>query len=191
MKTEIQPVREKIIRIADDLFYKHGYNNTSFTDIADVVGISRGNFYYHFRTKDDILAAVIDYRKSIINDMLQRWNAESELPVVRLCSYVDMMVGLKEDIAQHGCPVGSVCSELIKLRNINQSNATEMISLFRDWMIAQFVSMGKDRQQAEHYAMHLLARTQGISMMANAFSDETFLLREMNQLKDWIRSLSG
>ncbi|MDD9913854.1 MAG: helix-turn-helix domain containing protein, partial [Rhodospirillaceae bacterium] len=37
------------------LFYRHGFDHTSFADIAEAVQISRGNFYYHFRTKDDIL----------------------------------------------------------------------------------------------------------------------------------------
>lgn len=189
MKSQCQPIREKIISKADDLFYKNGFNNTSFTDISDAVGISRGNFYYHFKTKDDILAAVIEYRKEIIRDMLQRWNEENDSATSRLSSYVDMMIGLKDNISQHGCPVGSVCSELIKLKNINQSNATEMITLFREWMIGQFTALGYSQQQADQFAMHLLSRTQGISLMANAFADEGFLLREMSQLKEWIAAL--
>jgi TetR/AcrR family transcriptional repressor of nem operon len=191
MRAQGQSIREKIVTTADDLFYKRGYINTSFADIADAVGISRGNFYYHFKTKDDILAAVIEYRKSLINDMLQRWNQETDSPVERLCCYVDMMVGLKDEISQHGCPVGSVCSELIKLRNINQSNATEMITLFRVWMVQQFMALGYDKQQADQFAMHLLSGTQGVSLMANAFADKDFLLREMGLLKDWIASLKA
>ena len=51
--------REHIVRAADELFYKQGFEHTSFADVAHAVGISRGNFYYHFKTKDEILAAVI------------------------------------------------------------------------------------------------------------------------------------
>ena len=42
--------RQDIVEKADLLFYQHGFENTSFADIADAVGISRGNFYYHFKT---------------------------------------------------------------------------------------------------------------------------------------------
>ena len=189
MNARGQSIREKIITTADDLFYKSGYNNTSFSDISQAVGISRGNFYHHFKTKDDILAAVIAHRKTIINDMLQQWNLAHDAPRERLNRYIDMMIGLKEDIYKHGCPVGSVCAEIVKIRNINQANATEMISLFLSWMIKEFVRLGYDEQKAHQLAMHLVSRTQGISLMTNAFSDEEFLLREMGQLKEWIAAL--
>ena len=54
--------RTRIIEAADQLFYQRGYNQTSFSDIADITGIPRGNFYYYFKTKDEILAAVVDAR---------------------------------------------------------------------------------------------------------------------------------
>ena len=54
--------RGQIVEAADELFYSHGFGQTSFADIAAAVQISRGNFYYHFRTKDEILDAVIDKR---------------------------------------------------------------------------------------------------------------------------------
>ncbi|HEY7886322.1 MAG TPA: helix-turn-helix domain-containing protein, partial [Cellvibrionaceae bacterium] len=53
---------EKIVAAADRLFYERGFDATSFADIAEAVQISRGNFYYHFKTKDDILDAVIARR---------------------------------------------------------------------------------------------------------------------------------
>ena len=51
--------REQITAAADELFYRRGYEYTSFADIAAAVNLSRGNFYYHFKTKDEILDAVI------------------------------------------------------------------------------------------------------------------------------------
>ena len=187
MSNKANDIREKIIATADKLFYKNGYNATSFADISKAVGISRGNFYYHFKTKDDILAAVIELRKQIINAMLQEWNLRHDSPLDRLCCYIEMMENLKDDIHKHGCPVGSVCSELIKLQNMHQDHATEMVSLFRKWMVAQFMDLGHDKQQSDQFAMRLISRSQGISVMTNTFADKEFLLREMKILKDWIR----
>ena len=163
MNAKGQTIRDKIITIADDLFYRNGYNNTSFSYISEAVGISRGNFYYHFKTKDDILAAVIEHRKTIINDLLQKWTHEHDSPRERLCCYIDMLVRLQDEIYEHGCSVGSVCAELIKLDNINQDNAIEMISLFRQWFAQQITALGYDQPKADELAMHLISRTQGIS----------------------------
>ena len=44
----------QIVEAADRLFYRQGYEHTSFSDIAGVVQISRGNFYHHFKSKDEM-----------------------------------------------------------------------------------------------------------------------------------------
>ena len=54
--------RNQIVEAADQLFYEQGFEHTSFSDIAETVQISRGNFYYHFKSKDEILDAVIGCR---------------------------------------------------------------------------------------------------------------------------------
>lgn len=43
--------RQQIVEAADGLFYERGFEATSFADIAGIVGLSRGNFYYHFKTR--------------------------------------------------------------------------------------------------------------------------------------------
>ena len=66
---------------ADRLFYRQGYEHTSFADIADAVRISRGNFYYHFKTKDEILDAVIDgAARQRPSATLARWEIEGTCP---------------------------------------------------------------------------------------------------------------
>jgi TetR/AcrR family transcriptional regulator, transcriptional repressor for nem operon len=72
--------RAQIVAAADRLFYEQGFAHTSFTAIAEAVRISRGNFYYYFKTKDDILAAVIEDRLAGTRRMLQRWEAQAPGP---------------------------------------------------------------------------------------------------------------
>ena len=74
--------RTKIIEAADTLFYQRDFEYTSFADLADMVQISRGNFYHHFRTKDEILTVVIAIRAEITREMLQKWkDAAGDNPV--------------------------------------------------------------------------------------------------------------
>lgn len=186
MATKAETIRDKIVETADDLFYRQGFNHTSFSDISKAVGISRGNFYYHFKTKDDILAAVIEKRKAGISKMLRHWSETITEPRNRLHRYIDMIVGNQENIVDYGCPIGSVCSELIKLKNINKSNATEMIVLFKDWLSEQFSLLGHDKETSEQHSMHILTCTQGISLMGQAFKDSQFIQREADDLKHWI-----
>src|SRR5215469_9148155 len=90
--------REHIIEAADRLFYRQGYEHTSFSDIANVVQISRGNFYHHFKTKDEILDAVIIRRLAVTRQMLDRWEIEGEHPADRIRSFINILIANRADI---------------------------------------------------------------------------------------------
>jgi AcrR family transcriptional regulator len=51
--------REEILDAAEELFVSKGYDMTSTGDILDRVGIARGTLYYHFKSKEEILNAMI------------------------------------------------------------------------------------------------------------------------------------
>ena len=57
---EAEERKKEILDIAEELFTAKGYDNTSTTDILDRVGIARGTIYYHFKSKEEILDALID-----------------------------------------------------------------------------------------------------------------------------------
>lgn len=54
-----QSTREKILEQARQLFNQRGYNGVSMQDIADAVGISKGNLTYHFHKKETIMEALV------------------------------------------------------------------------------------------------------------------------------------
>lgn len=180
--------RERIVEAADTLFYQRGFEKTSFADIAGQVHLSRGNFYYHFKTKDEILAAVIALRAASTQAMLQSWTASAETPVDRLGCFAEMLVRNRKDIQRYGCPVGTLCAELAKLEHPAQGEAGMIFGQFRFWLRDQFMALGR-RADADVLAMHLLSRSQGIASLANAFHDETFIRREVAQILDWLLTL--
>jgi AcrR family transcriptional regulator len=182
--------RDRIVEAADDLFYRQGFGHTSFSDIADAVGISRGNFYHHFKSKDDILDAVIALRLANIRSMLDGWEAEGDTPEARIRSFIHMTAENRTGIMRHGCPVGTLCTELAKLDHRAQAEAKGLFALFRHWLAAQFRLLGRERD-ADALAMHLLARSQGVAALANAFRDEAFVAREVMRMDAWLGSIAA
>jgi len=51
---------QEILDVAQNLFAQKGYDATSVQDIIDAVGIAKGTFYHYFRSKSDLLDAVVD-----------------------------------------------------------------------------------------------------------------------------------
>ena len=177
--------REEIVRAADRLFYQHGFEHTSFADIADAVHIARGNSYYHFRTKDEVLAAVIARRAETTGAMLERWEQAQATPRGRLSAFVSLLEVNGDKIMAYGCPVGSLATELAKLMHAARGEAVGLFDLFRDWLATQFAALGR-AEDAEALALHLLMRSQGVATLYTAYRDKDFLQREMAAMEAWI-----
>jgi TetR/AcrR family transcriptional regulator, transcriptional repressor for nem operon len=179
--------RDSIVQAADALFYAQGFEHTSFAAIAGAVNISRGNFYYHFRTKDEILAAVIAARLESTRAMLGQWETEAASPAERIALFVRLLTRNQSKIMRHGCPVGSLCTELAKLGHPGQGQANAVLDLFRAWLRRQFEDMGQ-AAQADALALHLLARSQGIAVVAQSLRDKAFIRQEVALLQAWVAS---
>ena len=181
--------RAQIVAAADRLFYRHGFEHTSFTAIAEAVRISRGNFYYYFRTKDEILAAVIEQRSAATREMLRRWEAEAPDPAGRIRLFLRIVVTNGPDIRAYGCPVGTLSTELAKLEHPCRPAATALFTLFREWLAEQFTALGRGAD-ADQLALHVLAASQGIATLSNAFGDEDFVRREVARLEAWLATVT-
>ncbi len=180
--------RQQIVNAADRLFYEQGFEATSFATISTAVGLSRGNFYYHFKTKDDILDAVIAQRLANTQDMLVQWQNEAGSPMERIRSFTHMLIMNQVKIMKYGCPVGTLCNELAKLDHAAKIDAGKVFTLFQDWLSNQFTVLGRG-PQARTLAMHLLMRSQGIATLATVFHDEDFIRHEVLNMDEWLDSL--
>ncbi|OUR77792.1 TetR family transcriptional regulator [Alphaproteobacteria bacterium 46_93_T64] len=179
--------RDHIVEAADQLFYRQGFEHTSFSDIAETVHISRGNFYYHFKTKDEILDAVITLRIANKKAMLDQWKLDGRQPLDRIRSFIHILIANRTDIKRYGCPLGTLSTELSKLNHASQADATKLFTLFRTWLRQQFILLGLEKD-ADTFAMHLLARSQGVATLASAFDDEEFINQEVDQMYHWLNS---
>ncbi|MDF3819673.1 TetR/AcrR family transcriptional regulator [Leptospira sp. 96542] len=180
--------RDEIIESADQLFYKKGFEKTSFSDIANKVNISRGNFYHHFKSKDEILSAVIAYRLEKTEKMLETWQLKGKSPFERIQSFIHILIVNLSKIKLYGCPVGTLTTELNKLQHSSRGEATQIFSLFREWLKSQFNELGF-KNHADNYAMHVLSRSQGIATLANTYHDEEFVHYEVKLLIHWLQNL--
>jgi len=186
MGTKGEGNRQRIIDAADNLFYRRGYNQTSFQDIAEATGIPRGNFYYYFKTKDEILDAVVNSRIAELSTMLSECEAETDDARQRLLLFSNMLEHKRDDVIQSGCPIGSLSSELAKDDIELHEMSRQVFVLLRDWVKSQFETLGL--ANADDLAMDLLAKMQGATVMACAFKDAGFIARSHQDIKDWINS---
>lgn len=74
--------RNEILDAAEELFVTKGYDKTSTNDILDRVGIARGTLYYHFKSKEDILNAMIERISDSLIAKAKMIAADTSVPVI-------------------------------------------------------------------------------------------------------------
>ncbi|MBP2191190.1 AcrR family transcriptional regulator [Nocardia goodfellowii] len=87
--------------MAMELFAERGYEKTSLREIAERLGVTKAALYYHFRTKEDIVASLSeDLRRGV--DEIVRWSQTQPPGPVRaehiLTRYGALLHGLGKDM---------------------------------------------------------------------------------------------
>ena len=64
-------MRGRIIKESIDLFDKKGFSKTSIQDIVDTIGVTKGTFYYYFKSKQELLMDIhLNYIKELLKEQV-------------------------------------------------------------------------------------------------------------------------
>lgn len=77
MSLDADQTRERIVAAAARLFYGEGIRAASVDAIAEKAGITKKTLYYHFRSKDELVAAYLESRDQPTLDLYARWFDET------------------------------------------------------------------------------------------------------------------
>lgn len=97
--------RNEILDAADELFGQKGFDGTSTNDILEKVGIARGTLYHHFKSKEDIMDALIERYSVGLLGAAQEIAADKSIPVVdriiRVVMALNISGGSSKEIMEH------------------------------------------------------------------------------------------
>ena len=179
--------RQRLIAAASRLLHQQGVEKTTLADIAQAADVPVGNVYYYFKTKDDIIAAVIEAHVQQSKAALASIDSTHRSPKSRLKALVGEYADQSEVIALYGCPHGSLCSELDKRPGAPDFALAELMRVPIEWAEEQFRALGQ--RNARDLAVSLIAAYEGSALLANTFRDPDILTREARRLNRWIDTL--
>ena len=116
------PTRERLVETARLLFWERGYEATSLADVVEKAGARSGSLYYFFRTKEELLLAVLDRYVDLL------WPIVIEPVFSRVTDPIGRIFGILDGYRQglvytgctQGCPIGNlaleVCDDLPRAR---------------------------------------------------------------------------
>ena len=74
--------KNEILDAAEELFSTKGFESTSMNDIQNEIGIARGTLYYHFKSKEEILDAIIERVTSRMTLNAKAVAGDKSIPVI-------------------------------------------------------------------------------------------------------------
>lgn len=92
--------KNEILDAAERLFETKGFDATSTTDILNEVGIARGTLYYHFRSKEDILDALIERITRTLTARASEIAGNKDLPVLQRLTLMLISLNMENDLGQ-------------------------------------------------------------------------------------------
>lgn len=78
MPRNSEPTRARILKAASSLYYGEGIRSVSVDAVADKAGVTKRTLYYHFRSKDDLIAAYLEARDQPNLKAFSKWFTEAK-----------------------------------------------------------------------------------------------------------------
>lgn len=125
--------RLQIIQVAAKLFIDEGYTNTSFAKIANMLDLSTGNITFYFKSKEHLLAVLVNELFSFQYNLLEKAANEGKTSLLAYCfELTTVAAACREDEAIRDFFVSAYSSE-ITLRLIRENDVEKAKKIFGEY----------------------------------------------------------
>jgi TetR/AcrR family transcriptional repressor of nem operon len=186
--------REAIIAAATRLIHVHGYNATALDDVLRTSGVGKGNFYYHFKSKEDLGYAILD---TIVVGFLERtlepcFADPDAPPLGQIRCFLDRVLeAQRERNCVGGCVMGNLASEL---SDVHEGFRTRLATLFSAWQRRLAGALEAARRRGEivadadpgTLARFVVASLEGAILLAKVSKDIRVMEQCVTELKRYL-----
>src|SRR5262245_47639103 len=132
-RTKGAATRDQILYAASRLIHLRGYHCTSLDDVLRGSGVGKGNFYYYFRSKEELGFAIIDRLiQAFVERTLEPAFADASAdPIGQVHDFLDRVLdNQRQRNCVGGCPMGNLASEL---SDVHEGFRQRLAAIFLRW----------------------------------------------------------
>jgi len=96
-------IKDRIIETASSLFYKNGYNSTGINEIISESGIAKATLYSHFRSKDDICLAYLQFKNTTFLEEIEAYTTSKKHGNTQVLALFDFLYQFFQHQDFNGC----------------------------------------------------------------------------------------
>ncbi|HTO13680.1 MAG TPA: TetR family transcriptional regulator C-terminal domain-containing protein [Candidatus Binatia bacterium] len=186
--------REAIIEAATRLMHVGGYQHTSLDDVLRESGVGKGNFYYHFRSKEDLGFAILEQLISrFVERTLEPCFSDplgARLEQIR-CFLDHVLEAQRKSNCVGGCAMGNLASEL---SDVHEGFRARLASVFTAWRVRLTTALTEGQGRGEVVAscrpaataQFLVAGLEGGILLTKVSKDIAVLEQCVSELKRYL-----
>lgn len=160
MKKVKTSTRQRIIETASDLFYHKGYNLTGINEIIREAGIAKATLYSHFKSKEAICLAYLQYKNQTFLKDIKAFIQKEEVGKAKILGLFEFLNSFFQDTAFNGCWCLNTISELPKedvvIRQEIQHQKRGLLSYIQSLIAANLAMQDKEEQITLSRQIYLL-----------------------------------
>jgi len=195
-QSEASGTKDRLIIAARDLFWEQGYEATTLAEVVKKAEANPGSLYYFFKTKEELLLAVLDwYMDNLFPVLIQPIIAHISDPIERVFALLDgYRKALVATGCTYGCPIGNLTLELGDSLPRAREKLARNFEGWRGW-VRKFLEESGDRLPEKldrsEVAMFVLTVMEGGVMQARAQQSLEPFDAGIRQLRTYFYLLTG
>jgi len=191
-----EATRSMILNKAFELIYVKGYQTTSIDDIIATTQVTKGAFYYHFKTKDEMGLAIINeiLKPTLTNSFIEPLQTE-ENPLDAIYNLMDNLL-MKNDFlkVEYGCPASNFTQEMTPW---NSEFNKALNELTQEWTKAITATIERGKKSgtirkdinAKQVTIFVMSGYWGIRNLGKLENSKKVYVSYLKQLKIYLDSL--
>ncbi len=188
--------KAKLLEAALSVIRTKGYSATTVQDICDAAGVTKGAFFHHFRSKDDLAVAAADYWSETTSALFaEAPYHEPDDPAERLLAYVDFRRALLQgELPDFTCLVGTIVQEAYdthpEVRDACARSIVGHAQTLEDDIQEALKARGKDvAWTPESLALFTQAVIQGAFVLAKATGGPKVAAESLDHLRAYLAAI--
>ncbi|MDJ0738789.1 MAG: TetR/AcrR family transcriptional regulator [Gammaproteobacteria bacterium] len=192
--------RNRIMDVAQDMVLDVGLAGTSVEKVIDRAGVTKGTFFYHFKTKHDLAAALIaryaDQDEHHFTDAMAKAEQLARDPLQQLLIFVGLFIEMTEQLEEPfpGCLYASYCYQSGAISPQSMAQVERMMHFWRERLtqkVAAVATTHPPRIPVEHHqvADHVLTTFEGAFILAKVMNEPRLASEQLVQCRNYIELL--
>lgn len=188
--------RLNLLQKAFELIYTKGYQTTSIDDILATTQVTKGAFYYHFKTKDEMgLAIIHEILKPIMLETFVKPLQNTQNPLKDIYQMIQqLLLNNPFLVLEYGCPAGNLTQEMTPWHPTFSQALSEIILLLQKTIqtsIEKGIQNGtiKNSVHAEQTTYFILSGYWGIRQFGKLYHNKNCYHHYLNELEQYLGNL--